>query len=87
MAGRNLRAVLLTKPGVNRFLAGQIVERLSAKPLPPVTMTFTTVTSYTGTTKVFRYGQATQHFGNDVVKRGATGSKLLVAVRATVITS
>jgi hypothetical protein len=38
-------------------------------------------------TEVFWHGQTAQHLRDDVVKRGATGSKLLVAVRATVITS
>ena len=38
MAGRNLCAVLLSKPGVDGFFTGQVVERLAAKPLAPVTV-------------------------------------------------
>jgi hypothetical protein len=45
------------------------------------------VASDAGATEVFWYGQAAHHFWNDVVKRGATGTQLLVAVGATVITS
>ena len=87
MAGRDLRAVLLGKPGIDGFLAGQAVKRLSTKPLAPVTVPFAAVAGDTGTAQVFWYGQAAQHFWNDVVKRGAAGAKLLVAIGATVITA
>ena len=87
MASGDLCAVLLSKPGVNGFLAGQVVELLNAKPLAPVTVPLTAVTGDTGATEVFWYGQAAKHFWDDVVKRGAAGTKLLIAVGATVITS
>jgi hypothetical protein len=87
MAGRDLCAVLLSKPGINGFLAGQVVKRLAAKPLAPITVTLAAVASDTGTAKVFWYGQTAKHLGDDVVKRGAAGAELLVAVGATVITS
>ena len=89
MAGRNLCAVLLssTKPEVNGLFAGQTVKLLGTKPLAPITVPLAAVTSDTGATEVFWYGQAAKHFGGDVIKRGAAGAKLLVAVRATVITA
>ena len=87
MASRNLCAVLLSKPRINGLLAGQVVERLSAKPLAPVTVPLAAVAGDTGTAQVLRYGQAAKNFGDDVVKRGAAGAELLVAVGATVITS
>ena len=73
MAGRNLCAVLLgnTLPGIDGFLSGQAVELLGAKPLAPVTVPFAAVTGDASATEVFRYGQTAQHFGSDVVKRGA----------------
>ena len=87
MAGGDLCAVLLSKPGVNGFFAGQVVKRLSTEPLAPVTVPLAAVTSDTGTAKVFRYGQTAKHLRDDVVKRGAAGAKLLVAVGAAVITA
>ena len=87
MAGGDLCAVLLSKPGVNGLFAGHVVERLSTEPVTPVTVAFAAIAGDAGTAEVFWYGQAAQHLGDDVVKRGATRSKLLVAVRATVITS
>ena len=89
VAGGDLRAVLLsnTLPGVDGFLAGQVVERLGTKPLTPVTVPFAAVTSDASAAKVFWYGQAAKHLWNDVVKRSATGAQLLVAVRATVVTA
>ena len=87
MAGGNLRAVLLSKPRVDGFFADQAVELLSAKPLAPVTVTLAAVAGDAGATKVFWHGQTAQHLGDDVVKRGAAGAELLVAVGATVITS
>ena len=87
MAGRNLCAVLLSKPRVNGFLPSQVVKRLGTKPLTPVTVPLAAIAGDAGTAQVFWHGQAAKHFGDDVVKRGATGTKLLVAVGATVITS
>jgi len=87
LAGRDLCAVLLSKPSVDGLFAGQVVERLSTKPFPPIPMTFAAVAGNASAAKVFWYGQAAHHFWDDVVKRGATGAKLLVAVGATVITS
>ena len=89
MAGRNLCAVLLgnTLPGINGFFAGHAVKRLGAKPLAPVTVSLAAIAGNTGTAQVFWHGQAAKHLGDDVVKRGAAGTKLLVAVSATVITS
>ena len=87
MASRDLCAVLLSKPGVDSFFTGQAVELLGTKPLAPVTVSFAAVAGDTGTAQVLRYGQAAKHFGDDVVKRGAAGAELLVAVGATVITS
>ena len=87
MAGGDLCAVLLNKPRVNGFLAGQVVERLGTKPLAPVTVPLAAVASDAGTAQVFWYGQTAKHLWDDVVKRGAAGAKLLVAVGATVITS
>mgnify|MGYP006982646254 CR=1 FL=1 len=89
MAGGDLCAVLLssTKPGVNGLFAGQTVKLLGTKPLAPITVPLAAVTSDTGATEVFWYGQAPKHFWNDVIKRGTTWTKLLIAVGATVITS
>ena len=87
MAGGDLRAVLLSKPGVDGFFTGQVIERLAAKPLAPVTVTLAAVAGDAGATEVLWYGQAAQHLWDDVVQRGATGAKLLVAVGAAVITS
>ena len=89
LAGRNLCAVLLgnTLPRVNGFLAGHAVKRLGTKPLTPVTVPLAAVASDAGTAQVFWHGQAAKHLWDDVVKRGAAGAKLLVAVGATVITS
>jgi hypothetical protein len=87
MAGRDICAVLLSKPRINGFFACQVVERLAAKPLAPITVTLAAVAGDASATKVFWYGQAAKHFGDDVVKRGAAGAELLVAVGATVITS
>ena len=87
VAGRDLCAVLLSKPRINGLLAGQVVERLSAKPLAPITVPLAAVASDASATEVLWYGQAAKHFWDDVVKRGATGAELLVAVGATVITS
>ena len=87
MAGRDLRAVLLGKPGIDRFLAGQVVKRLSTKPFAPVTVPFAAIAGDASAAKVFWYGQAAKYLGNDVVKRGTAGAKLLVAVGATVITA
>ena len=50
-------------------------------------MPLAAVTSDTGTAQVFRYGQTAKHLRDDVVKRGAAGAKLLVAVGAAVITA
>ena len=74
-------------PGINGFLAGEAVKLLSAKPLAPITVSLAAVTGDAGTAEVFWHGQAAKHLGDDVVKRGATGAELLVAVGATVITS
>ena len=89
VASRDLCAVLLgnTLPGINGFLAGQAVKLLGAKPLAPVTVPLAAIAGDAGTAQVFWHGQAAKHFGDDVVKRGATGAELLVAVGATVITS
>ena len=89
MAGRNLCAVLLgnTLPGINSFFAGQVVKRLGTKPLTPITVSLAAIAGNAGTAQVFWHGQAAKHLGDDVVKRGATGAELLVAVGATVITS
>ena len=87
MAGGDLRAVLLGKPGIDCFLAGQAVERLSTKPLAPVTVSLAAVAGDASTAEVFWYGQAAKHLGDDVIKRGAAGAKLLVAVGAAVITA
>jgi hypothetical protein len=56
MAGRDLCAVLLSKPRVNSLFAGQVVERLGTKPLPPVTVTLAAITGDAGTAQVFWYG-------------------------------
>ena len=87
MAGRDLCAVLLSKPRINSFFTGHVVKRLSAKPITPITMPLAAVAGNASAAKVFWYGQAAHHFWDDVVKRGATGTQLLVAVGATVITS
>ena len=87
MAGRDLRAVLLGKPGIDGLFAGQAVKRLSTKPLAPVTVTLAAITGDASAAKVLWYCQAAQHLWDDVVKRGATGAKLLAAVCAAVITS
>ena len=87
MAGRDLCAVLLSKPGVNGLFAGHVVERLAAKPLAPVTVPLAAIAGDASATEVLWYGQAAQHLWDDVVQRGATGAKLLVAVGAAVITS
>ena len=87
MAGRNLCAVLLSKPRINSFFTSQVVERLGTKPVTPVTVPLAAVASDAGTAQVFWHGQAAKHLWDDVVKRGAAGAKLLVAVGATVITS
>ena len=89
MAGRNLCAVLLgnTLPGINGFFAGQVVKRLGTKPLTPVAVPLAAIAGDAGTAQVFWHGQAAKHLWDDVVKRGAAGAKLLVAVGATVITS
>ena len=71
MAGRNLCAVLLGNPRVDGFLAGQAVELLGAKPLAPVTVPLAAITGDASAAEVFWYGQTAQHFGDDVVKRGA----------------
>ena len=89
LAGRNLCAVLLgnTLPGVNGFFTGHVVKRLVAKPLAPITVSLAAVASDASATEVFWHGQTAQHLWDDVVKRGAAGAELLVAVGATVITS
>ena len=87
MAGRDLCAVLLSKPGVDGLFAGHVVERLATKPLAPITVTLAAVAGDASATEVFWYGQAAQHLRDYVVKRGAAGAELLVAVGATVITS
>ena len=87
MAGGNLCAVLLSKPGVDGFFTGQAVERLSTKPIPPIPVTFAAIAGNAGTAQIFWHGQAAQHLGNNVVQRGAAGAELFVAVRATVITA
>ena len=87
MAGRDLRAVLLSKPRVNGFFAGQVVKRLGTKPLTPVTVPLAAIAGDAGTTEVFWHSQTAKHLWDDVVKRGAAGAELLVAVGATVITS
>ena len=87
MAGRDLCAVLLSKPRVNSLFAGQVVERLGTKPLAPITVPLAAVAGDASSTEVFWYGQAAQHLGDDVVKRGTAWPELLVAVGATVITS
>ena len=89
VAGGDLRAVLLshTLPGVDGFFACQVVERLSTKPLAPVTVPLAAVAGDASAAQVFWYGQAAKHLGDDVIKRGAAGAKLLVAVRATVVTA
>ena len=87
MAGGNLRAVLLSKPRVDGFFACQVVELLGAKPLAPITVPLTAVAGDASAAQVFWYGQATHYFWDDVVKRGAAGAELLVAVRTAVITS
>ena len=87
MAGGDLRAVLLSKPGVNGLFAGQAVKRLSTKPLAPVTVALATVAHDASATKVFWHGQTAKHLGDDVVKRGTAWPELLVAVCAAVITS
>ena len=71
MAGRNLCAVLLGNPRVDGFFSGQAVELLGAKPLAPVTVSFAAIACDASAAKVFWYGQTAQHFGGDVVKRGA----------------
>jgi hypothetical protein len=89
VAGGNLCAVLLgnTLPRINGFFPSQVVERLGTKPVTPVTVPLAAVASDAGTAQVFWHGQAAKHLWDDVVKRGAAGAKLLVAVGATVITS
>ena len=89
MAGRNLRAVLLgiTKPRINGFFACQVIKCLTAKPIPPIPVTFAAIAGNAGTAQIFWHGQAAQHLGNNVVQRGAAGAELFVAVRATVIAS
>ena len=87
MAGRDLRAVLLSKPRVDGFFAGQAVKRLSAEPITPITVPLAAVAGDASATEVFWYGQATQHLGHDVVECGAAGAKLLIAVSTAVITS
>jgi len=87
MAGRNLCAVLLSKPGVDGFFTGQVVERLAAKPLAPVTVPLAAIAGDASATEVLWYGQPAQHLRDNVVQRGATGTKLLVAVCAAIITS
>jgi hypothetical protein len=49
MAGGDLRAVLLSKPGVDCFLAGEAVKWLSTEPLAPVTVPLAAITGNTGT--------------------------------------
>ena len=89
MAGGDLRAVLLsiTKPRVNGFFACQVIKRLTAKPIPPIPVTFAAIAGNAGTAQIFWHGQAAEHFWNNVVKRGAAEAELLVAVCATVITA
>ena len=87
MAGRNLRAILLGKPGLNCLLTCQAVKLLGTKPITPVTMSLAAIAHNASTAKVFWYGQTAQHLRGDVVKRGTAWAKLLVAVSATVITS
>ena len=89
VASRDLCAVLLgnTLPGINGFLAGEAVKLLSTKPLAPITVPLAAIAGDAGTAEVFWHGQAAKHLGDDVVKRGAAGAELLVAVGATVITS
>ena len=50
MAGGDLRAVLLSKPSVDGLFAGQVVKRLSTKPLAPVTVPFAAIAGYAGAT-------------------------------------
>jgi hypothetical protein len=87
MASGDLRAVLLSKPNVDGLFARQVVERLSTKPFAPVTVPLAAIAGYAGATKVLWHGQAAKYFGDDVVKRGAAGAQLFVAVSATVITA
>ena len=56
MAGRDLCAVLLSKPRIDGLFAGQAVELLSTEPLAPVTVTLTAVAGDAGTAEVFWYG-------------------------------
>jgi hypothetical protein len=71
MAGGDLRAVLLSKPSVDGLFAGQVVERLSTKPLAPVTVPLAAIAGYARTAKVFWHGQAAKYLRDDMVKRGA----------------
>jgi hypothetical protein len=56
MAGRNLCAVLLSKPRINGLFPGQVVKRLVAKPLAPVTVSFAAIAGDAGTAQIFWHG-------------------------------
>ena len=77
----------MSQPGVNSFFTGHVIKRLRTKPVAPITVPLAAVAGNASAAKVFWYGQAAHHFWDDVVKGGATGAKLLVAVGAAVITS
>jgi len=53
LAGRDLCAVLLSKPSVDGLFAGQVVERLAAKPLAPVTVAFAAIAGDASTAQIF----------------------------------
>jgi hypothetical protein len=56
MAGGDLCAVLLSKPGINGFLSGQAVKRLITKPLTPVTVSFAAIAGNASTAQIFWHG-------------------------------
>jgi len=46
----------MIEPRINGFFAGQVVKRLGAEPVAPVTVPLAAVAGDAGTAKVFWYG-------------------------------